>query len=118
MQHDTPRQPKPASSLPKPSHNIPSRPPIPITNQPRSWAATAASLPASFLSAPTQPSIKNQPARMAMQKPTGKSKGPKANFRLTEQAPLPKADATSVKAAFIKIVPGLKDGIASVCQRL
>ncbi|KAI1006006.1 hypothetical protein K3495_g2208 [Podosphaera aphanis] len=117
MRRDTPRQPKPASSLPKPSHNIPSRPPVPITNKLRNWAATAPSPPASFPSAPAQPSTKNRPARTAAQKPTVKSKGPKANFRLTEGAPLLRADATSVKAAFIKIVPGLMDGIASVSRK-
>ena len=116
MRHDTPRQPKPASSLPKPSHNLPSRPPVPITNQPQNWAATAASPAASLPSAPAQPSTKNRPTRTAVQKPAVKSKGPKANFRLTEDAPLLRADVTSVKAAFIKIVPGLKDGIASVSR--
>ncbi|KAI0996826.1 hypothetical protein K3495_g11357 [Podosphaera aphanis] len=74
MRHDTPRQPKTASPLPKPSQNLPPRPPAASTT------------------------------------------GLKAIFRLSEDAPLLRADATSVKAAFIRIVPGLKDGIVSVSR--
>lgn len=116
MRHDSPRQPKPASSLPKPSQNIPSRPFVPQAYQPQSWAATAACPSASLPPAAAQPSTKNRPPRATAQKPTVICRGPKAIFRLTEDAPLFRADATSVKVALIKIVPGLKEGIASVSR--
>ncbi|KAI1002859.1 hypothetical protein K3495_g5348, partial [Podosphaera aphanis] len=108
MRHDSPRQPKPASSLPKPSQSIPSRPSVPQAYQPQSWAATAACPSAPLPPATAQPSTKNRPPRTTVQKPTVICRGPKAIFRLTEDAPLFRADATSVKVALIKIVPGLK----------
>lgn len=116
MRHDTPIHPKPASSLPKPSLNIPSRPPLSKPPQPHNWAAIAARPHTSVPSASSQPVFNNRPPRTSLQKPTVIPKGPKAIFRLTEEAHLLRADATSVKAALLKIVPGLKDGIASVSR--
>ncbi|KAI0994140.1 hypothetical protein K3495_g14043 [Podosphaera aphanis] len=116
MRHDTPIQPKPASSLPKPSQNLPSRPPLSKPSQPHNWAAIAARPPTSVPSASSQPVSNNRSPRTSLQKPTVIPKGPKAIFPLTEEAPLLRADATSVKAALIKIVPGLKDGIASLSR--
>ncbi|KAI1007884.1 hypothetical protein K3495_g354 [Podosphaera aphanis] len=103
MRHDSPNQPKPASSLPKQS-------------QPHNWAAIATGSSTSVPSASAQPVSNNRSPRNTVQKPTVISKGPKSIFRLPEEAPLLKADATSVKAAPIKIVPGLKDGITSVTR--
>ncbi|KAI0997126.1 hypothetical protein K3495_g11062 [Podosphaera aphanis] len=116
MRHDSTKQHRPASPLPTPRHNVPSRPPVPVSKQPRNLAAIVASPPASFPSATSQLSNNNRSAGTAVQKPTVKLKSPKAIFRLTEEAPLLRADATSVKAAPIKIVPGLKDGIAPVSR--
>ncbi|KAI0996053.1 hypothetical protein K3495_g12128 [Podosphaera aphanis] len=113
MRHDSPKLHKPARPLPTPSHKFPSRPPVTLLNQSRNWAATVASPPASVPSAPARPSV-NRPSRTAVQTPTANSKGPKAIFRLSDDAPLLRADATAVKSALIQIVPGLKDGITSV----
>ena len=113
MRHDSPKLHKSARPLPTPSHNVPSRPPVTVSNQSRNWAATIASPPASVPSAPARPSV-NRPSRTAVQTPTANSKGPKAIFRLSDDAPLLRADATAVKSALIQIVPGLKDGITSV----
>ncbi|KAI1007662.1 hypothetical protein K3495_g562 [Podosphaera aphanis] len=113
MRHDYPKQHKPASPLPTPCRNVPSRPPVTVSNLPRYWAAAPASLPASSPSAPARPTV-NRPSRTAVQAPKVNSKGPKAIFRLTDDAPLLRADATAVKAALIQIVPGLKHGITSV----
>ncbi|KAI0998048.1 hypothetical protein K3495_g10141 [Podosphaera aphanis] len=115
MRHDSPKQHKPASPLRTPSHNVPSRPPVTVSNQSRNWAATVASPPASVPSAPARPTV-NRPSRTAVQTPTANFKGPKAIFHLSDDAPLLRADATAVKAAFIQIVPGLKDGITSVSR--
>ncbi|KAI0994781.1 hypothetical protein K3495_g13401 [Podosphaera aphanis] len=54
--------------------------------------------------------------RAPVPKQSATTKGPKAIFRLSEEAPLLRADTTAVKAAFIHIVPDLKDGIASVTR--
>ncbi|KAI0991846.1 hypothetical protein K3495_g16341, partial [Podosphaera aphanis] len=118
MRHDSPKQPKPSGSLPKPSLNIPARPPIPAAKQPQSWAATAAGSPATVPPAPasSRPKTTSHPSCTPVPKPAANTKGPKAIFRLSEEAPLLKADATAVKSAFIHIVPGLKDGIAAVSR--
>ncbi|KAI1000705.1 hypothetical protein K3495_g7495 [Podosphaera aphanis] len=80
-----------------------------------SKSATAASPPASAPSIPARPTV-NRPSRTAVKTPKVNSKGPKAIFCLTDDAPLLRADATAVKAALIKIVPSLKDGITSVSR--
>ena len=121
MRHDTPRQPKTASSLPKPSQNLPSRPPVPISKQPQSWATTAAAAPPvtnSPTHAPFPASLKakHSLSYTPVSKQPATTSGHKAIFRLSEDAPLLKADITSVKAAFIQIVPALKDGIDSVSR--
>ncbi|KAI0997065.1 hypothetical protein K3495_g11123 [Podosphaera aphanis] len=120
MRHDTPRQTKTASPLAKPSQNLPSRPPVPISKQPQSWAATAAAPPATNLpthaSSSAPPNAKHRPFYTPAPKQAASTTGLKAIFRLSEDAPLLRADATSVKAAFIRIVPGLKDGIVSVSR--
>ncbi|KAI1002632.1 hypothetical protein K3495_g5568 [Podosphaera aphanis] len=122
MRHDTPRQPKTASSLPKPSQNLPSRPPVPISKQPQSWATTAAAAapPVTNLPAHAPPSASPKANHRLSHTPVSKqsatTSGHKAIFRLSEDAPLLRADITSVKAAFIQIVPALKDGIASVSR--
>ncbi|KAI0999637.1 hypothetical protein K3495_g8560 [Podosphaera aphanis] len=115
MRHDSPKQHKPASPLPTPSNNVPSRPPVTVSNQPRNWTATVASPPAAVPLAPARPTV-NRPSRIAGQTPTANFKGPKAIFRLSDDAPILRADPTAVKAALIQIVPGLKDGIISVSR--
>ncbi|KAI0993324.1 hypothetical protein K3495_g14860 [Podosphaera aphanis] len=120
MRHDTPRQPKTASPLRKPSQNLPSRPPVPISKQPQSWAATAAAPTATNLpthaSSSVPPNAKHVPFYTPAPKQAASTTGLNAIFRLPEDSPLLRADATSVKAAFIRIVPGLKDGIVSVSR--
>ena len=118
MRHDNQRQPKSSGSLPKPSQSVPARPPIPTAKQPQSWAATAAGHPATGPPVPSsdRPNTTSRPSSTPVSKQTAITKGPKAIFRLSEEAPLLRADVTAVKSAFIHIVPGLKDGIASVSR--
>ncbi|KAI0998059.1 hypothetical protein K3495_g10130 [Podosphaera aphanis] len=111
--------PKTASSLPKPSQNLPSRPPVPISKQPQIWATTAAAAPPVtnlHAHAPhsASPKANHRLSHTPVSKQSATTSGHKAIFRLSEDAPLLRADITSVKAAFIQIFPALKDGIASV----
>ncbi|KAI0995632.1 hypothetical protein K3495_g12550 [Podosphaera aphanis] len=89
MRHDTPRQPKTASFLSKPSQNSPSRPPVPISKQPQSWAAPAAAPPAINLpaNAPSlaPPNAKHRPFYTPAPKQVASTTGPKAIFRLPEK---------------------------------
>ncbi|KAI1004131.1 hypothetical protein K3495_g4080 [Podosphaera aphanis] len=118
MRHDSLNQLKPSGSLPKPSQSIPARPPIPAAKHPQSWAATAAGSPATIPPAPasSRPKTMSRPSCTPVPKQAASIKGLKAIFRLSEEAQLLRADATVVKSAFIHIVPGLKDGIASVSR--
>ncbi|KAI1001443.1 hypothetical protein K3495_g6754 [Podosphaera aphanis] len=79
--------------------------------------ATIAGSPAT-VPGPTsaRPNTTHRPSCTPVSKQTAITKGPKAIFRLSEEAPLLRADATSVKAAFIQIVLGPKDGIAFVSR--
>ena len=111
-------QPKSSSSLPKPSQSIPPRPPAPTSKKTQSWAATAAGPPANIppASSSSRPNTTHHPSRAPVPKQSATTKRPKAMFRLSEEAPLLRADTTAIKAAFIHIVPDLKVGIASVTR--
>ncbi|KAI1000261.1 hypothetical protein K3495_g7937 [Podosphaera aphanis] len=86
--------------------------------QTQSWAATTAGPPANIppASSSSRPNTTNHPSRAPVPKQSAITKSPKATFRLSEEAPLLRADTTAVKAAFIHISPDLKDGIASVTR--